>query len=211
MASRGVPRARHMGCAATYGGGLSWKSRSSRLDLLLKDVRLVLELFEAELARFDWRSMACGCGGTAGHLPGSLRSLASAATADEASTSDIEDHITGPSILQVPAPAVIPVSFAALQCGLSLPAHQAFLWLILLTAEPAGETADPQAWGRDLNDECRTAALEGRWYLYGQLLHQPDPVAATTAYRILRAVETTSRAEQLKALIGDRLLPPFRG
>ena len=171
---------------------------------------LMLELFEAELARFDWDTMACGCGGTAGHLPGSLRRLASAVTVEEASTREIDDHITGPSILQIPAPAVISVSFAALQCGVSLPAHRAFLWLILLAAEPSGETSDPQAWGRDLNDECRTAALEGLWYLYGQLLHQPDPTAATTAYRILRALDSTSRAGHLKSLIGDRLLPLFR-
>lgn len=174
-------------------------------------MRPTLGLFESELERFDWKNMACGCGGIAGHLPGYLRRLASAVTVAEASTHEIEDHIIGPSILQIPAPAVIPVSFAALQCGVSLPAHRAFLCLILLAAEPAGQTADPQAWGRDLNDECRTAALEGLWYLYGQLLHQPDPTAATTAYRILRAVESTSRAEHLKSLIGDRLLPFFRG
>lgn len=119
----------------------------------------MLELFEAELDRFDWQTMACGCGGTAGHLPGSLRTLANAETTEQASTRDIVDHITSPSILEVPAPAVLSVSFAALQCGLSLPAHRAFLWLILLAAEPTGETADrgfPLRCGHNLSglSEC---------------------------------------------------------
>ena len=176
----------------------------------VRDMDFDMKLFEAELHRHDWQAMTCGCGGSAGHLQDDLRRLAHAVTDDEASIGQIVDHFTGPSVLLIPAPAVISCSFAALQYSISLPAQRAFLSLIIMAAEPGGVTDDPQSWGRDLNDECETAAREGLWYLYGQLVNQQDPTAASLAYLILRAIENTTRAARLREIIGDRLLPQYR-
>jgi hypothetical protein len=170
-----------------------------------------MDLFDVELSRHDWRAMSCGCGGNAGHLPDMLRKLAHAETDEEAGVTDILDHFMGPSILMVPAPAVVILSFAALQGGLSLPTRRAFLSLIVSAAEDNGVTDDPQAWGRDLVDECRTATRQGLWYLYGQMLDQSDAMISSLAYLALKEVEDTSRATYLRGLIGDRLLPQYEG
>ncbi|MYV48144.1 hypothetical protein [Streptomyces sp. SID2888] len=99
-----------------------------------------MRLVEMEIARHDWKSMLCGCGGSAEHLARVLLQVAGRGSRQEPSHVSLEEHVWSPVVLWEPAPAVASVALAALADDVAPTAREWFL--DLLQCVVAGEGTD---------------------------------------------------------------------
>lgn len=165
-----------------------------------------MELVELEVARYDWDSLRCGCGGTAAHVAGELLALARAGAEDEARFEVLDGHIMTPEVLLEPALPVVSVALAALAGPASAPARLAFLETLLLIVSAEGQPAELALAGRDLPGECRAAARGGLWLLYGEVFSGRSVGASSYAYEALTIIEEDpDRLERAREAAGDRL------
>ncbi|MEV6995001.1 hypothetical protein AB0N87_38550 [Streptomyces sp. NPDC093228] len=126
----------------------------------------VSALVRAELARHDWKSLACMCGDSAEHVPLLFETVITAETPRDMIGYTLDGHVEGDTnIMECTAPAV-GVIMAALAGELSSSARGVLLQTLLHIAAGAGDGgAWPSGWA--LGDECRATAIEGFWLLVG--------------------------------------------
>ncbi|MEV7863690.1 hypothetical protein AB0O86_34085 [Streptomyces hirsutus] len=165
-----------------------------------------MRLIEMEITRQDWKSMLCGCGGSAEHLARDLLQLAGKGPLQRPSHVSLEEHVWSPVILWEPAPAVTSVALAALADDVAPTAREWFL--DLLQCVVAGEGTDWESAGRglDLPELCRGLAVQGLWLLYEEVMSNRSPGAAGTAFEILGVVEPDrARLQRVREIAADWL------
>lgn len=165
-----------------------------------------MRLFELELSRHDWRQLRCGCGKSAEHVADRLKRVAAAETSEDAACDWLDGHIADSVVQYEPAVSVVAVALAALADDVSSAARSSFLNLLL--ALVAGESTDWEIAneGRDLPEECRSAARDGIWLLYSELSAFRSRGASSDAYEILSLVEPNqSRLDRVRENFGDQL------
>lgn len=135
--------------------------------------RIVLNiLVESELERLEWAQLR-EVNGPATRVPGALRELLSARSADEVNRAywKLENHVVVQGQLFQAALYVVPVLIAALVDGerpLCVRIGMTELLFQILNGKPH---PDEIARGLgDLTERCRNAALHGLWIFYRELL-----------------------------------------
>lgn len=167
-----------------------------------------MDLVAGEIARRDWRSLRCGCGNPADHLARDLLVLARADDEEEIRFDVTGGHVMLPSVLMEPSLPVVSVALAALADTTSVPARHQFLETLLFILSAEAQAREPALRGRDLLDECRTAARPGIWLLYREVSSGATVGAASMAYEILTLLdEDLDRLERVRAAAGARLSP----
>ncbi|MEW2250790.1 MULTISPECIES: hypothetical protein [unclassified Streptomyces] len=163
-----------------------------------------MNLLEIELQRFDWEQMECGCGESAAHLPARIRELISLDEGHgrgEAFLTALHDHVMTPAdgLLPVSA-AFVSVACAALTGTLSEPARRETLGWILRIVGPAVDSDSAVA------EACVTAARQGLWVLYAEVMHGESLAGAAYAFEALMLIEEDlDRLRAVQAAAGDRL------
>ncbi|MFF3592055.1 hypothetical protein ACFYYI_33610 [Streptomyces sp. NPDC002387] len=120
----------------------------------------VSALVRAELARHDWKSLACMCGDSAEHVPLLFETVITAETPRDMIGYTLDGHVEGDTNITECTASAVGVIMAALAGELSSSARGA-----LLAAGAGDGGAWPSGWA--LGDECRATALEGFWVLVG--------------------------------------------
>jgi hypothetical protein len=166
-----------------------------------------VRLVDREIARFDWKSLQCGCGEPATHVADMLRSLADAVDERIIDLDLVDGHIVAPSIVEAPALPAVSVCLAAIADELAPPARLKFLELLLYLVGDNGQPLALAQEGRDLASECRQAAMPGLWLLYSEVLRSGSPAAAGYAYEILSILdeESDDRLSTLRRQASTRL------
>jgi hypothetical protein len=158
----------------------------------------VTNVFDAELARYDWPALACGCGRNAAHIPSAFRAIL---TFDEAAGGpSLTDHIeVEGSLFQAAVPAVS-VILAALASPITAYARDQFidsLWYVAHGEPDPTEAAQGRA---DLVEACRERMREGIWIIYREAFSKRR---AETAMDILEMVDDDrQRFEEYRARLG---------
>jgi hypothetical protein len=164
----------------------------------------VTGMFELEVARYDWPSMTCGCGWSAGHLPGQLRDLTRAHTMKDASPllEELDSyHVTHPAGgLQEPSIPVMSCCLAALTGPLPVPARLKLTELVLLILSTAltADSMNPAVTGD--HEQCAAVARQALWLLYQQATQSTHPGVVAVSFDVLAVIEPSlHRWEQTKA------------
>ncbi|WP_157902826.1 hypothetical protein [Streptomyces jeddahensis] len=127
-------------------------------------------LVRAEIGRFDWGQLRCGCGGTAEHVPGTFERLVEAESAEETLGADLEGHLEVQGELfevAVPAVSVILAALADPLCDTSRNYLLSVLWRVVLGEAHPSEAA----LGRThLAQECHLRAREGLPLIFREAL-----------------------------------------
>ncbi|MFF8592681.1 hypothetical protein ACF061_14755 [Streptomyces sp. NPDC015220] len=142
-------------------------------------------LVRAEIGRFDWRQIRCGCGGTAEHVPGIFERLVEAESAEETFGTDLEGHLEVQGELfeaAVPAVSVILAALADPLCDTSRNYLLSVLWRVVLGEAHPSEAARGRT---HLPQECRLRAREGLPLIFREALTGDSE----TAIEILEAVD----------------------
>ncbi|MFJ4793046.1 hypothetical protein [Kitasatospora purpeofusca] len=164
-----------------------------------------MRLIEMEIARQDWKSMLCGCGGSAEHLSRDLLQLAGRGPLQRPSYVSLEAHVWSPAVLWEPAPAVTSVALAALADDAAPTARKWFLDLLQLMVAGEGTDWESARQGLDLPELCRDLAVHGLWLLYAEVLSNRGP-GAGTAFEILTVVEPDrARLQDVREAAADWL------
>ncbi|MEU9719581.1 hypothetical protein [Streptomyces sp. NPDC047976] len=132
------------------------------------------------IARYDWESVVCGCGRSAGHLEGTLWD---AAEGHPAAYHALEGHVFTRSRLWPPAPAACAVLMAVWSAGPPrLATREALLWtlLALLNSEDDGTPYEAGLYG-----QCAAHVRAGLPLLRGGLAGRPGSVSAAYAEGIV--------------------------
>jgi hypothetical protein len=119
-----------------------------------------MRLIDAEIGRYDWSALRCGCGKTAEHLADDLRRLAAAQSREEARALRIDDHAMVQSFPREPAVSVTSVLMAAPASDLSHVARIQCLDLLIRLVD----TDDDES-----SEMCQQIARQGLWGLYRDL------------------------------------------
>lgn len=168
------------------------------------------DLFEVEVASYDWANLQCACGRTASHLPELFRTLRGVESFDEARAVGIQEHLASSETLYAPALPAVRICLAALASDMGSEAHNGFLYLLLGVTSGDGQSLDAFLSGRDLPEECRVAAREGIWLLYEQVFHAPK-ANASQAFCVLALIENNQdRVEAVRVVASGKLAPNLR-
>jgi hypothetical protein len=174
-----------------------------------------MPLVEIEIGRHRWAEMPLSFrqSRTAEGLPAVLLGLARATTKEEVDACDPSDYLlTGP-FLNMPAPAAASTMLAALAEGVSLPARERILNLLLLLVGTEGTAAPPDAGWPDLLGEVLAAVREGLWLLCSEVLNAPSVAAASDAFEIIEVLHEEENAawfESLRRAAGERIREDLR-
>ncbi|WP_405985930.1 hypothetical protein [Streptomyces sp. NBC_00872] len=138
---------------------------------------------EAEIARHEWETCACGCGRSAGHL---VVTLWDAAEGHPAAFRSLDNHIFIQSNLQPPAPAVCAVLMAMWSASPPRPAvREGLLWALsaVLGSEDDTLPEDPGLYGA-----CAALIRPGLDLARRERAADPDSPAAAYAEDILEVL-----------------------
>lgn len=125
----------------------------------------VSELVRAELGRYDWSSMRCGCGDSADHVPLLFETIITAETPRDMIGYTLGHHVELNTItFDCTAPAVS-VILAALAGELSPLALGELLQTLLFVAAGSGFGSTPGSGPANPDHECRNRTQEGFWLL----------------------------------------------
>lgn len=125
----------------------------------------VSELVRAELGRYDWSSLRCGCGDYADHVPLLFETIITAETPRDMIGYALSNHVEINTItFECTAPAVS-VILAALAGELSSLAVGELLQTLLFVAAGSGCGSEPGSGSGNPDHECRARAQEGFWLL----------------------------------------------
>ncbi|MFB0633496.1 hypothetical protein [Streptomyces sp. AB3(2024)] len=125
----------------------------------------VSELVRAELGRYDWSSLRCGCGDYADHVPLLFETIITAETPRDMTGYTLGNHVEINTItFECTAPAVS-VILAALAGELSSLALGELLQTLLFVAAGSGCGSEPGSGSANPDHECRARAQEGFWLL----------------------------------------------
>ncbi|MFG2986398.1 hypothetical protein ACGFYQ_34975 [Streptomyces sp. NPDC048258] len=165
-----------------------------------------MRLVEMEIARQDWKSMLCGCGGSAEHLARDLLQLAGGGSRQEPIDLSLEEHAWSPVVLWEPAPAVTSVALAALADDVALAAREWFLDLLHFMVAGEGTDEESARRGLDLPELCQGLALQGLWLLYEEVMSNRSLGAAGAAFEILTVLEPDrARLQRVREIAADWL------
>ncbi|MEV0533958.1 hypothetical protein [Kitasatospora sp. NPDC050463] len=164
-----------------------------------------MQLVEMEIARQDWKSMLCGCGGSAEHLARDLLQLAGRAPEREPSHVSLEEHVWSPTVLWEPAPAVTSVALAALADDVAPTARKWFLDLLQCMVAGEGTDWESARRGLDLPELCRDIVVQGLWLLYEEVMSNRS-LWAGIAFEVLTVVEPNkARLQRVREIAADWL------
>ncbi|WP_338703311.1 hypothetical protein V2W30_38870 [Streptomyces sp. Q6] len=144
---------------------------------------------EMEIARHDWTGMRCGCGDTAAHLVAELLQLTEDGDERASVQAGLEHHVWSSVVLWEPALAVTSVALAALAEDLEPAARLRFLDLLQYLVTGEGTDRESAAEGLDLPERCRSAATQGMWLLYQEVMSTRSPGLAGAAFEVLTVIE----------------------
>ncbi|MER6978793.1 hypothetical protein [Streptomyces carpinensis] len=165
-----------------------------------------MRLVETEIARHDWKSMLCGCAGSAEHLARDLLRLAGRGSGQEPSHVSLEEHVWSPVVLWEPAPAVTSVALAVLADDVAPAARQWFLDLLQCVVAGEGTDGESARRGLDLPELCRGLALQGLRLLYEEVMSNRAPGTVSAAFEILTVVEPDrARLQRVREIAADWL------
>ena len=165
-----------------------------------------MRLVKLEVDRYDWAQLRCGCGQSGEHVAERLLEVAMTPPGGDLDFDWLDGHIADSVVLYEPAVPAVSVALAALADDVSPAGRFAFLELLL--ALVAGESS---AWslaaeGRDIPEECRTAAAGGLWLLYSEVFALRSKGAAASAFEILTIVEPDERRlAMVREVLGGEL------
>ncbi|MFE4819909.1 hypothetical protein ACFRFU_26460 [Streptomyces sp. NPDC056704] len=143
-----------------------------------------MSLARAELERYDWDAIPCGCGKSAGHLRATLEIILAGGASG--AVRSLDDHVLIQSVLMPPAPAVCAVVMAHLADGLPAAQELEVLWLLLalVAGEVDGDSAEDS-----LQVRCEETVRDGLWLVYKAYLDARSPAAKGYADDVLDIVE----------------------
>lgn len=148
----------------------------------------MLDLMELEIGRHPWDEISCRCGGTAAHVAGNLRRMATATTDAEALDADLGNCLWLAGCLEAAAVPATAVALAALAGGNTTERGRlSLLHLITCATEDDGLGFDVPP-GRDPREECRVLARTAEWLLYAEIAAGPNKGCAAYAFEILGAI-----------------------
>lgn len=147
------------------------------------------ELAELEIGRFEWATMRCGCGKSAGHLAEDLRGFITGFD-----PRGLGDHVLpAGEVLVEPSLPTLGVLLAALTGDLPDSGREMVYHLLLGLV---GDNAGPV-------EQFRAKAREGLWLFYAEVL---TGTSRANAFEILEIIEEDQdRVERLRAAAADRL------
>lgn len=161
---------------------------------------------EREIARQDWKSMRCGCGGSAEHLARDMLALAGRGHRQEPGHAGFEGHVWSPVVLWEPAPAVTSVALAALADDVAPTVREWFLDLLQHLVAGEGTDRESARRGLDLPELCRGLAVQDLRLLYEEVMSNRSPGAAGAAFEILTVVEPDrARLQRVREIAADWL------
>ncbi|MGW5659344.1 hypothetical protein ACWEWG_04455 [Streptomyces sp. NPDC003758] len=137
----------------------------------------VSRLVRAELGRFDWGKLRCGCGGTAEHIPEIFERLVEAESAEETFGAELEGHLEVQGELfevAVPAVSVILAALADTLCDTSRNYLLAMLGSVVLGEAHPSEAARGRT---HLDRECQLRAREGLPLIFREALTGDSEIA----------------------------------
>jgi hypothetical protein len=140
---------------------------------------------QAEIGRFDWGQLRCGCGGSAEHVPGIFERLAEAESPEETFGADLEGHheVQGELFeVAVPAVSVILSALSGPLCDTSRNYLMSVLWRVVLGESHPSEAARGRT---HLAQECHLRAREGLPLIFREALTGDSE----TAVEILELVD----------------------
>ncbi|MGW4896325.1 hypothetical protein ACWEQL_29335 [Kitasatospora sp. NPDC004240] len=165
-----------------------------------------MRLVEMEMARQDWKSMLCGCGGPAEHLAHDLMEVVGGGSQQELRHVSLEEHVWSPVVLWEPAPAVTSVALAALADDVAPTVREWFLDLLHCLVAGEGTDRESARRGLDLPELCQGLAVQGLWLLYEEVMSNRSLRAAGTAFEILTVLEPDrTRLQRVREIAADWL------
>ncbi|WP_407837388.1 hypothetical protein ACE1OC_14670 [Streptomyces sp. DSM 116496] len=167
-------------------------------------------MFEIELRKFDWPQMECGCGESAGHLPGMIAELMALEQDHghgEAFSTSLHGHVlTGADGLVAVSSAFLAVAMAALTGKLSEPARRETLGMILRVLGSATSVESIGGSESAFAAECIDAARQGKWLLYAEVVYGTSPAGTAYGFESLILIEQDKkRLRAVQAAAADRL------
>ncbi|MEV0879008.1 hypothetical protein AB0I85_14395 [Micromonospora echinofusca] len=168
-------------------------------------------LVEFEIARWDWKTLRCGCGKNGLHLADELLALARAEREGDSGFDVSSGHVMLPSVLMEPSLPVVSVALAAVADQTSAVARHQFLEALLFILSADSQTWELENEGRDLLEECRIAALPGIWLLHREVYLGPAVGASSLAFECLTLLDdNVDRLERVRADPRAQLAPHVR-
>ncbi|WP_329494405.1 hypothetical protein [Kitasatospora herbaricolor] len=154
-----------------------------------------MKIVEIEVDQYRWTELRCGCGVSAAHVAAELRQLVASTEDNEFDIEKLDGHILIPSVLLEPSVPTVSVILAALSDDISPSARESCLQLLLLLISGEGQATELELSGRDLVAECISAARDGLWLLYSEVISGHSIDAASNAFEVLSLIE--ENAERL--------------
>ncbi|MFE9606841.1 hypothetical protein [Streptomyces hokutonensis] len=165
-----------------------------------------MKLVELEIERHDWANLRCGCGLPATHVAADLKQLVGSTEEDGFDIESLDGHVLMPSVLFEPSVPTVSVALAALADDVSSSARDKCLDLLLLLVAGEGQATESSLAGRDLVDECISAAKFGMWLLYSEIFSGRSVDASSNAYEVLSLIEDDAdRLDRVRVTGGDFL------
>ena len=145
----------------------------------------VSRLVQAELGRFDWSNLRCGCGNTAGHMPETFKQIAVAESPSDMRGYSLGGHLELETNLFEAAVPAVDVLLAALAGPLSDFARDQFIATLWYIVSGDSHRSEIERGRSRLGDECRLRARSGVWVILHYAVNRRDE----TALEILESID----------------------